>query len=179
MNKERAAAYLGQGVPPSQVASIMGCTPAYISQLVKDEDFMLLVEKHRSMVDGSAEAEETSLVAKATGLQHQIMKAIGESLTGAELPALTKALDTLSQVHDRIAQRKNPANRGTDSGRVAVHVSLTLPAHAIQNVAPVIELNEKNEVVSIDHKPMAPMASNGVEKMFREKKALASIVKEI
>lgn len=179
MNKERAAAYLGQGVPPGQVASIMGCTPAYISQLLKEEDFKEMVLRNQNKVDGTPEAEETSLVAKATGLQHTLMKAIGDSLANAELPALTKALDTISQVADRIAQRKMPAGVGTNAGQnVNVHVSLTLPQHAIQS-NPVIQVNEKNEVVAIDGKSMSPMSSTAVEKLFRQKKAVEAIVKEI
>lgn len=177
MNKERAAAYLGQGVGQSQVAAIMGVSPGFLSQCMKDENFLLLVEKHRLKVDGSPEAEEESLVAKAMGLQHQLMKSIGEALPNAELPALVNALDKISQVSDRIAQRKMPAGIGTNKGVTnIVTVQLTLPQHALQDTRPVIQLNERSEVVSIDSKPMSPMSSAGVEALFRAKKKTAEEV---
>lgn len=179
MNKERAASYLGQGVPPGQVASIMGCTPAYISQLMKDEEFVKLVKKHEGVVDGTEEGEGKSIQAKYTGLEHQLIKAMGDALPNAELPAITRALEVVANRQEKAAMRKNPAGMGTDSGRgVSVHVTLTLPTHAIP-AQPVIQVNEKNEVVAIDDRSMAPMSSNGVEAMFRRKKAVDAIVKEL
>jgi len=172
MNKERAASYLGAGMPPGQVANIMGCTPAYISQLLKEESFVELVEKHRAAVDGSEAAEEVSIQKKYLGMEHTLLKAMAEALPNAELPAITRALEVVANRQEKAAVRKMPQQIGGGNGgqNVAVHVSLTLPTHAIES-RPVIELNAKSEVVSIDSKPMAPMSSVGVEKLFREKKA--------
>ena len=179
MNKERAAGYLAQGVGAGQVAKIMGVTPGYISQLLKEEDFKLLVEKSKSLNDGSEEAEQQSIQKKYTGLEHQILTAIAESLPNAELPALTRALEVVANRQDKVMARKMPAaiNGGGGNG-VNVHVTLTLPAHAIPS-APVIQLNEKSEVVAIDSKPMSPMSSVGVERLFKQKKAVEALIKEL
>jgi hypothetical protein len=179
MNKDRAAGYIAAGVGYSQVASIMGCTPAYISQLVKEEDFKLLVAKHQEKVDGTPEAEEVSISTKYLGLEHQLLKAMGDALPNAELPAITRALEVVATRQEKAAIRKLPAHAGGgNTSNLGITIQLTLPHHAIP-AQPVIELNAKSEVVAIDHKPMSPMSSVGVEKLFRQRKAEASIVKEI
>lgn len=172
MNKERAASYLASGCSVGQVASIMGCSPGYIVQLQREDDFKLLVEKARAQNDGSLEAEQESIQSKYTGLEHQLIKAMADALPNAELPAITRALEVVATRQEKAAVRRlpagHPANGRTGNG-VQVTVQLMLPGHAIP-AQPVIEYNAKNEVVAIDNKPMAPMSSSGVERMFKERK---------
>lgn len=171
MNKERAASYLASGCSQGQVASIMGCSPGYIVQLLRDEDFVKLVEKFKAKNDGSEEKEQESIQQKYTGLEHQLIKAMGDALPNAELPAITRALEVVAQRQEKAAVRRLPAGHPANGQRVGntVVVQLMLPGHAIPQ-QPTVEYNSKNEVVAIDNKPMAPMSSNAVEKMFKERK---------
>lgn len=179
MNKERAAAYLGSGCTVSQVANIMGCSPGYIVQLNGDKEFQEMVEKARAKNDGSLEAEQESIQGKYTGLEHQLIKAIGEALPNAELPALTRALEVVATRQEKAAVRRLPAGHPTNGVRGTgntVVVQLMLPGHAIPQ-QPTVEYNQKNEVVAIDGKSMAPMSSGAVEKMFKAKRAEEAVVK--
>lgn len=172
MNKERAASYLGSGCTVSQVASIMGCSPAYIVQLQRDEEFQKLVERAKGQNDGSLEKEQESIQAKYTGLEHMLIKAMGDALPNAELPAITRALEVVATRQEKAAIRRLPAGHPANGVRGVgnqVVVQLMLPGHAIPT-QPVVEYNAKNEVVAIDGQSMAPMSSNAVEKMFKARK---------
>lgn len=172
MNKERAASYIASGCSVGQVASIMGCSPAYIVQLGQQEDFKLLVERAKAQNDGSPEKEQESIQAKYTGLEHVLIKAMADALPNAELPAITRALEVVATRQEKAAVRRLPAGHpanGRIGNGVQVTVQLMLPGHAIPQ-QPVVEYNQKNEVVAIDGKSMAPMSSSGVEKMFKARK---------
>lgn len=173
MNKERAAAYLASGCSQGQVASIMGCSPGYIAQLMKDEEFQKLIISKRDMNDGSEEKEVESIQQKYTGLEHQLIKAMGDALGNAELPAITRALEVVATRQEKAAVRRLPAGHPANGQRGignTVVVQLMLPGHAIPQ-QPIVEYNQKNEVVAIDGKSMSPMSSGAVEKMFKERKA--------
>lgn len=178
MNKERAASYLASGCSQGQVASIMGCSPGYIVSLLKEEGFQKLVEQKKAQNDGSEEKEQESIQSKYTGLEHQLIKAMGDALGNAELPAITRALEVVATRQEKAAVRRLPAGHPANGQRVGntVVVQLMLPGHAIPQ-QPVVEYNGKNEVVAIDGKSMAPMSSNAVEKLFKARRAEEAVVK--
>lgn len=178
MNKERAASYLASGCSQGQVASIMGCSPGYIVSLLKEEGFQKLVEQKKGENDGSEEKEVESIQQKYTGLEHQLIKAMGDALANAELPAITRALEVVATRQEKAAIRRLPAGHPANGQRVGntVVVQLMLPGHAIPQ-QPVVEYNNKNEVVAIDGKSMAPMGSNAVEKLFKSRRAEEAVVK--
>jgi len=177
MNKERAATYLGNGVKPGEVARIMGCSPGYLSQLINgDEEFQLLVKKHQTALDGDEAAEEKSIHLKYVGLEHRLIDAIGDSIANAELRDQIVALKVVADRQDKVATRKMPRTEPGGGNGMSVTVQLMLPQHAIPQ-QPVVVLNSKSEVVSIDDKPMAPMSSDGVAKMFKANKAAVEVAK--
>lgn len=181
MNKERAASYLASGVPMGQVASILGVSPGYISQLMKEEDFKLMITAFQGDLGATAEVAEDTIAKKYEGLEHQLVKAMGDALPNAELPAITRALEVVAARQDRAKVRSMPANHPVHAQNIGVTVNLMLPGHAIP-AAPVIEMNSKSEVMAINGKAMSPMSSNAVEKLFKEKKAqreALEMVKEI
>lgn len=179
MNLERAASYLAAGCTGAQVANIMGCSPGYIVQLMGKEEFKVLVERKKAENGGEVEKEEQDIQRKYLGLEHQLIKAMGDALPNAELPAITRALEVVATRQEKAAVRKlpagHPAHGGNRVGNMVV-VQLSIPGHAIPEMKPVIQVNEKNEVVAIDSKPMAPMSSSAVEKMFKSKKAAENAV---
>lgn len=169
--KERILAYLIDGIKASQISSIVGCSPSYISQLLADENFKKAVEEGRK--ENNKPADEI-LETKYESLEHTVVNRIQEELSGAELPALTRALDSIVRARDARHLRKHPQERA--AGVQVNVVSLTLPAHAMASRAPSVVLNEQREIVAIDNKPLAPMSSEGVKGLFaaiQEKKAAA------
>ena len=160
--KERIKAYLADGLTGAQVATILGCSPSYISQLLKNEDFKLEVEA--ALVANQKPADEV-LETRYVSLEHAIVKRMQEELPGAELPHLTKALEAVTKSNDSRFKRKHPALMTPGSSTVQI-ANIYLPQHALP--APVMTLNEKSEVVAIDNRPLAPMSAAGVKNLFEQ-----------
>ena len=155
--KDRIKHYLANGLKASEVASVLGCSPAYISQLLKKE-----VEA--AMLDNQAPASDR-LDVKYESLEHAIIAQMQSAVIGAELPHLSKALEAITKAQDIRHKQKNPA---LVNGPQLVQqvVNITLPAHALQ--VPALTLNEKSEVIAIDSRPMASMSSDGVKNLFSQ-----------
>lgn len=157
--KDRIQAYMGDGLTAAQTATILGCSPAYISQLLKNEDFKAAVNAR--LASNQKPAEEL-LDTRYESLEHSIVKEMSVAVVGAELPHLTRALEAVSKARDLKQKQKHPMH-GLASQVVNI-VSLSLPQHAL--ASPVIEVSAKGEVLAIDNQVLAPMSSKGVEAMF-------------
>lgn len=164
--KDRIAFYLAEGLSAADTAGIVGCSPGYISQLLKDEDFRKGVEE--KLANRKTTSDE-NLLNKYQGLEHKIIKAMGAQLENAELPHLTKALDSVVKAQEAALKRVNPALAQQNPQMVQV-VQITLPAHAIPAV-PVMTLNSQAEVIAIDNKPLSPMSTEGVKNLFSQLKS--------
>lgn len=161
--KDKIAFYLAEGLIPAEVATLVGCSAGYISQLLKDDQFRTSVEER--MKNRPSTVDE-NLLTKYQGLEHRIVKAMGAAVDGAELPHLTKALDSIVKAQEAAHKRANPHLNPSEQKMVQI-VQITLPAHALPSV-PVMELNSQNEVVAIDNKPLAPMNSDNVKVLFNQ-----------
>jgi hypothetical protein len=164
MNKRRIADLLTSGLRPGQVASIVGVTPARISQLLKDDTELqnLVAEfeaaaREQDTVDKNMEAKE---LAARSLLLDQIMGLASTS----ELRDVTNAYRAIAEVQKLDAVRKNPIAVGGGSTIVHTHVSVSLPAHAI--ALPTLTLNAENEVTAIGNRSLAPLSSKAVESLF-------------
>lgn len=157
--KERIKEYLANGLKPAQVATVVGCSPAYISQLLKDQDFLASVEALKISSNASG---DTILDTRYEAAEHQIVNEIVNRLGEAEFAHLPKALDSIVRARDVRHKQRNPAFR-TDLPSVTV-VPIMIPQHALS--APALRLNEKSEVVAIDNTPLAPMSAEGVKNLF-------------
>lgn len=162
--KDRIIAYLAAGLKPANISTIVGCSPAYISQLLSDPEFKAKVEA--KMLDGTVEVD-TSLDMKYESLEHGIIKNMEAALTGAELPHLIRALEVVNKGQDMRAKRKNPALR--EPSTLVQVVQISIPQHAM--VTPVMNLNSNSEVIAIDNKPLAPMNAAGVKELFAKRVA--------
>ena len=158
--KNRILNYLANGLKPAEVATIVGCTPAYISQLLSAEDFKS--ELQARLADQPEDAGEVRLDVRYEGLEHKLLSAMETSLVDAELPAITRALEVISKRQMASKQIKNPGLAGAQ----ITMVSLTLPAHSVHQKAPVVQLNSQQEVISIEGMSLAPMASSSVKDLF-------------
>lgn len=156
--KDRIKQYLADGLKPSQIASVVGCSPAYISQLLKDPEFLAGVEALKS--DQNKDGDQI-LEVKYEALEHKLVDEIANRMGEAEFGQLSKTLESVTKAREAQAKRRNPSAYNPNS---PVIVPILLPAHAIP--APVLELNAASEVVAIDNKPLAPMNAEGVKQLF-------------
>lgn len=161
--KERILDYLAAGIPPGQVATIVGCTPSYVSQLLANEDFRN--ELKAKLQDQPEDAEEVSLDAKYTSLEHGIIAQMQSAMATAELPALTQALRIVSERQEKRRIQKNPSLAPAPT-QIGI-VQLTLPA-AFNQSKPVIQMNDKQEVLSIGDNVLAPLSVEGVKNLFNQ-----------
>lgn len=179
--RDRILSYLASGIKPVQVATIVGCSPGYISQLVATEDFQ--AELNALVLSKPAEAEETDLDNKYVSLEHAILKSIDSAIVGAELPALTRALEVVAKRQDMRFARKHPSLQHVNplGGTNIAFITVALPAHAVPH--PVIELNSQKEILSINQKSLAPMNSESVRELFTKmatdkQAAIANVIVE-
>lgn len=169
--RNRILNYMAQGLKPAQVASIVGCTASYISQLGKDEAFLAELAEARAEAHKNVD-EDKVLSNKYMSLEHKILDSIEQAMALAELPALTRALEVIGTRQEKRAQRLAAPLRGEGT---TVIVNLTLPSHAV----PEYQVNSQREVVAIGDREIAPMNSEGVKRLFAsltEKKLLAQTV---
>jgi hypothetical protein len=158
--KDKILHYLANGLAASQVATLVGCSPAYISQLLATEEFK--AELRAKILDNPASVDE-KLEDKYSAVEHALVNAVQEAIPGAELPAISRALETVARIrHDRYV-RKNPALLQPTVN--VQYVQLTMPNHIVRH-SPIISLNEKSEITAIDNQPMAPLSSDGVKNLF-------------
>lgn len=158
--RDKILNYMAQGVKASQVASIVGCTPAYISQLSKDEGFLAELKAAREAAYKDVD-EDKVLTNKYMALEHKLLDSMENAMAMAELPAITRALEVIATRQEKRAQRlagpvQQPGN--------TVIVNLTLPSHAI----PEYQINPQREVVSIGNRIISPMSSEGVKNLFTQ-----------
>lgn len=161
--RDRILSYLSSGIKPAQVATIVGCSPGYISQLLKEESF--ITELNDLVLQKPEDAEEKDLDNKYISLEHNILKQVENAIIGAELPALTRALEVVAKRQDLRMQRKNPAQQSNPLGTSHFSfITVSLPNHALP--PPVILLNEQKEILAINSKSLAPMSSDSVKGLF-------------
>lgn len=171
--KDRIKRLLASGLKASEVASIVGCSPAYVSQLLKDEDFRKSVEE-LMLSSQEEQAEEVHIAKRYEKVEHKILNKMEEAIEGAELPQLTRALEVIGKRRDEAMRPKgitlmNPMGIGHVNGNVNVHVTqIALPSHELKRLAPQVQKNESNEIIAINNKPLAPMSSTGVKNIFEQ-----------
>lgn len=174
--KDRIKKLLIAGYKASDIASIVGCSPSYVSQLLHDGEFKAEVEA-AMLAQQADDDEEVHLENRYQKIKHKILNNIEQSLPNAELPQLVRALEVVDKVEDNTKRRKLPAPVSpTNIG--SIHITqIALPAHALEAPKPVVTVNEKNEIIAIDARPLAPMSSDGVKNIFSqimEKRKLVS-----
>lgn len=167
--KDRIKNLLASGMKPVDVCSVVGCSPAYVSQLLKDEDFKKSVEDHM-IAQQSEKTEEEHLDTKYQTVEQKLLISIEQGIADADFKEKLRALEVVAKRQNERSKIKMPAPALPHGGGTSVNLHITqiaLPAHAHQN-APVVTLNEKNEIIAIDNKPLAPMSSTGVKGAFEK-----------
>ena len=167
--QSRIADFLAKGLKPSQIASIVGVTAGYISQVQSMEGFADEVESRAEAIASTAEGqlEEQVLSDKYLAVEHKVLKQVEESLQYAEFPMLVNALKVLGD--RRVNMEKTKAVKSAvGAGAAGAGVSITilqLPQHAIAERV-VAEQNNQGQITSIGGRVLAPLSSAATRTLF-------------
>lgn len=169
MNLDRVATLISSGLKATEVATIVGCSPARISQLISsDESFQLMLKGKEAEVM-KEDAEDEALSLKYTAMEHQLLKQMSESLLNAELRDVTSALRVVAERQEKMKARtllaKNPGLLGSGNNNTYNVVSISLPSHALPQ--PKMVMNSQMEVIAIGEQSLAPMGSQAVTDLFK------------
>ena len=162
----------------ADVASVVGCTPSYISQLWQNEEFRGEVEA-LATANAKEKTEEEHLDGRYQNLEHKIINNIEKELPHAELPMLVRALEVVGKRQTEIRKSKLPALAPIGPSVNVNITSIALPAHMAALPVPIVQTNENNEIIAIDNKPLAPMSSEGVKNIFQQIKERKAAAKSI
>lgn len=162
MNEERVINLLASGLKAEQVATIIGCTPARISQLLKEEAFSLKL-KAKEIEVAEGDIEEISLTAKYHAAESALIQQVMEMAPLAELRDVTAALRVVGERRTAQAIARNPSPLGGTPVYNTV-IQLSLPNHALPEIA----ITKQKEIISIGDRNLAPMTSTGVTNLFKK-----------
>lgn len=161
----RIATLLASGLKSKQVSSIIGLSPARISQIAGEESFQSLLQE--KLADASKkDIEETAITAKYLSAEHLLINQMVLMVPSAELRDVTAALRVITERQDKASARRNPIHANT-----VVHqhvVQLNLPTHAL----PEIIISKENEVTAINETNLAPLTADGVQNLFKRMKTV-------
>lgn len=151
--KDRIISYLAQGFTPQQIVGMVGCSPAYVSQVQAEstEEIAKEAEKHKK------NKEEEKIESGYVRLETKVQKAMEDNLPFAEFADLTRAMGLLIQRR----QKAVPSGLVFNDNRQQ-YVVLQVPQAAI----PEFVLNEKREVIAVGEKALAPLSAPAVRELF-------------
>ena len=170
MNIERITTLLASGLKPSNVASIVGCSPARISQLAQEEHFQNLLAAKIAELEAD-DVEEKTLSAKYLSAEHTLLNQIIEMAPVSELRDVTAALRVVAERQEKAKTRLNPVQGTTIINQT---VQIAVPSHTL----PEISLTKDLEVISVNTLNLAPLTSEGVTNLFKSMKQEKEIQNE-
>lgn len=160
MQADRIATLLAAGLPHTSVATIVGITPARVSQLLKEPEFLLIFEAKKVETE-KKDQEELSLGAKYLEAEHVLLKQVVEMAPVSELRDVTAALRVVAERQEKAKSRMNPIIQSAPVYNTIVQLSL--PAHA----TPELQMAKNREVIAIENRNLAPLSSSGVLSLFK------------
>lgn len=176
--QERIIGFLAQGLRPAQIATIVGCTPSYISQLLGDdgpEEFKVALQDKAKELSASDDVEEKTVSTKYLSMEHTLLKTIENRLNEAEFPALVNALKVVGDRQEKRAQRRAGLLAPQGANITQNIVNISVPAHAL----PEFRINGNLEVTAIGDRIMAPMSSQAVRQLFQNRKAPPVVMEQV
>jgi len=166
----RIATLMSSGLRAAQISSIVGISPARISQIATTEEFKLILADKK--VDAEKQdAEDMAIAAKYLSAEHLLINQILDMAPSAELRDVTNALKVVSE--RQLLRNKAASMNGTATTTNIVAqqiVQISLPIHAL----PEYYISQEREVISIDNQNLAPLSSTGVTSLFENMRAKAA-----
>lgn len=162
MNKERIATLLASGLKPSNVASIVGCTPARITQLAKEDvEFQNILALKTSEAE-KEDIEERALSSKYHAVEHQLLDQVLAMAPVSELRDVTAALRVVAERQEKMKLRQNPIQQ--QQTVVNQVIQIAIPSHSLRT--PDVTLSREREITSVDGRNLAPLSSDAVTNLF-------------
>lgn len=158
---ERALSLLGSGVQAEKVASALGVTPSYVSQLLSDEDFATQVTQLRYENLSKHTQRDATYDDLEEQLQAKLMKSVPLLIRPAEILAAIKIVNGAKR-------------RGVDSSTESIVqnniVQLNMPVQIIQKFT----TNIKNQVIQAGDQSLLTMQSSDLRKKVEEAPAISA-----
>lgn len=148
---DQVASYLGQGFTQVDTARICGCTESYVSQLIREESF-----KDKLKVE-YAKYQGLRVDQKLVRLKEKTINRIIEQLEYAEIPDAVRILEAVSRIENAKVASTIP------TGGTVQHITVNM-GQMVQTEK--VTFNERREIIAIGERSLAPMATEGVRKMF-------------
>lgn len=153
----RVQRMLGQNIPPTVVASAVGCDVSYVSQLMEDEEFKYAVQLLRAArAEGSINRDRNWDEVEDMALEKALTM----------LPLVSRPTDLI-----RLASYANAAKRraseyaGMTESQAPV-VNFVLPAGATVH----FQMNTNSQVVEVDGRSMAALPTKHLAEALRERR---------
>lgn len=151
--KDQILELLGTGLPEATVASAVGCTAGYISQLLADQDFRNQVLEKRVLALQQISERDS----RYDRLEDRLLERLEEIVPFMSRAAeVTRAIQVVNSAKRRGSPLEHQAQ--LESTRQVV---LNMPVQIIQQ----FQLSPNNEVIAVEGKPMITASSGQVSTM--------------
>lgn len=160
MKIDRIATLSASGLTPAAISTIVGVSPARISQIQATSEYEeLLVAKQAELAE--KDQEELSLSAKYLEAEHLLVKQVIEMAPISELRDVVGALRVVAERQEKAKARMNPVFHAQPVFNNIVQ--LQLPQHA----TPELAYGQNREVLAIENRTLTPLSSTGVLGLFK------------
>ena len=147
--------YLAIGLTPTEVAKATGVTPAYVSQLLKEEDFAAELDKKRAVHFEDKRKTDDNYDKLESLATEQLVNMVEKKL-------FVKPQDLLkiATMANGATRRVAPTIGATQEVSSVTHVTINLPLMALPNMQPTaLVKTADNQVIEMGGKTLVPMAS--------------------
>ena len=134
--KERAFRLLTSGASPQQVAFAVGCTPAYISQLLADEEFSMAVALARSKYMQDKLERDQRMDDKKDNIEDQLLTKLEQLV-----PYMNKPQDIMQALRIANQLKRSQSLQAPQATAASQSVRLSLPAHLLQKAKVQIQIS--------------------------------------
>lgn len=164
---ERIARLLAQGMQPKNIATLVGVSPSYITNLGNDPDFRDIVAELQTLnaTEGSEADEFNHYKDKLAATENSILDSINAQLAYFTPRELSAALVAVGSRRDKIMTPQFAT--ATQVNFDANGKPLQLTQISIPNIcAPDLTFGSNNEIVAVGTRSVAPMATNTLRQML-------------
>lgn len=144
-------------IKPSQIAAALGVTPGRMTQILKDERIIKLVEDKKAMLA----AQDIDTITSLEELSSSLLTKMGGLIEDTEsLGEAVRAYETIEKMQ---AVKKGTGGQTAEEGLRSIIVQV--PVFVQQALS--IVTNPLNEITSVEQRSMATMPTSQVHKMIK------------
>lgn len=159
MNRAKAIHFLSLGLPPGQVASIVGVSPGRISQLLSEPSVQEIL-KEKQLEAGIENEEQERIEAKVLAAKNSLLDALSARQHEASYMELARAYQIICTANQ---PKNNIPVQGTFIGAT---VQIALPDRQLIEITS----TKDREVIAVGNRELAPLTANAVTALFRRMK---------